>query len=358
MATYQIVPYLISLAVRSKPSETRRMDDLDGSGLDILDVAGGIFTTHRAPLRLRNPSNLTAPIHQITSVRRGDRAVFVVIAPGETGIASEVEHANGTHTVRSPKDTEWTDLRHVVYRSPGSHRALLLAERVGQRGAVSPIAGVLRDAWSASKGRDAILKVNAATSEEHMRQAIEDSPITGLRFTLPNPNDPNLAAMSVGGQRTNVELRLRPKRKRGQPSPWTIGRFRKGDEPLITTLLSEVTPILMRGADPEAAAIALLEQGWRTKVEVKLPGGTKRTIDVATDLSVTMSFPVVEGRDDLDDRPTDVEFADACNRVIETLYPGEAGGPDPCTWGSDECDTVKGWKVVWDEPVKPVAGSN
>jgi hypothetical protein len=88
----------------------------------------------------------------------------------------------------------------------------------------------------------------------------------------------------------------------------------------------------------------MIDEGRQVAVTLKLQGGTERTINVGSTTAVTMSLQIVEGENEPDHRPDDIEFAEACRRVIRDglleswdIYPVNAAA---CSWSDDEVDDL------------------
>lgn len=354
-STYQLVPYLLSVHVAGKPTETRPIDNLDGKGRTLQDAVLRIFDGLRGRGELVDPGN---PDRKLRLVRlsNGDSCVLVELKPGRSGIASDIEQAhdgNGAPPApirRTRRDTEYIPVRHAFYFPAGSHHAILLAERAGVSGAITFLSELLRKTFRGYFG-DLILEVNPAVTGEVMRSLTTGRPVKSLVFTRPTPQDTTGKTMFVAGESYELEVRLKTPRRRS----WGWDTLPKRDNEVSRESLLGALSVALGGGGTDDEIRELLDHEWSAATEVKLASGTTRTVDVASSRAVTMTFPIEE-QSATDDRPTEADFVSACEATLEVAAGQYGMTPDRIkryAWSDQNWELPDGqqrWKVIWDEP--------
>lgn len=355
--TYQLVPYLLKVNVRGKPLETRPINDLDGSGATLSEAVLRIFDGLRGR-ELVDPADDNRKL-RLNVLRGGDRTAFIELGPGRSGIVSRLERApaddGGSPEIinRTRRDTEYIPVRHAFYYPAGSHYATLLAERVGVSGAVTFLAQVLRKTFNAYYP-DLVLDIVPAVTGEVMRKMAEGRPVKSLVFTRPRPSDTSGKMLMVAGEAVEVEVRVKTPRRRRWG--WKALSTTAG-EVTRDSLLGLLAPALGSEAS-DGEVQRLLDENWQAAIELTLPNGAVRTVNVASSDAVTMSFPIPE-RIPSDDRPDELDFTAACHETLKLfdgqfgLHAQSIGGYrwDDAEWTPAADD--KRWKVAWDEPGQP-----
>ncbi|MET8846628.1 hypothetical protein [Amycolatopsis sp. NPDC004625] len=352
MTTYQLVPYLMSVAVHGSPTDIRPTKDIDGNGFHVLDALAKIFAASRGIL-FRDPDDQNRHLI-ISKLHRGKEAIFVEIQPGRSGIKSEIRKADGTRMSRDEVDTEFTPVRHCYYCPPGGHHVIVIAERVGLAGATTMSYTLLSKTFE--KYFDG-LKLNnlPAMTEDLLRKSVEEQPVKALVFKRPRAGEGSDKLIMVSNESVEVEVRLTPRRRKF----WTSKSLPQGteDRPTRESLLGVLVPVLKPGVQEDDAVKALLDEGWESSLAVKMPGGTQRLVNVHSSRAVSMSFPIVSETDDgaTASRPSDDEFKAGCVEILELLS-GQYGLTDrsagQCKWDTHEWNdaSAEPWEVVWDEP--------
>lgn len=359
MTTYQLVPYLISVHVKGKPTETRALDDLFAGGERLEDELASLLAAHQGlllvepvpkdPLRLR-----------IDATGKGLRQLDCIVAPGRSGVESKIRRTDGSELDRGFRDIELVPLRHFLTYGAHAHRAVLFAERVGGAGAITALSKFLKAMW-ASKHGNTTLEIAPALSEAAMAGAVDSRPIK--RFRLVRAKSPT-GDLRVGQHAVDCVVDVRPRSRGGT---WSLKELLGGAEAKASNVLSAVSPALYPGVtaeDRDALAQQMLDDGWLVAVTIKLEGGTERTVYVEDKSSVSMSFAIIEGELAPSVKPTREEFVAACQRVIEDGMLSE-WGLDPtwasmCRWSDVGWTDGAGWKVQWDvldEPAPDRGGS-
>ncbi len=353
---YQLVPYLLQVHVRGKPSETRPVDNIDAKGTTLLDVLARSADALRGKTLL-DPEDSNRKL-RLTRVRTGDRMLFIEFEPGRAGLKSTIE--GDTIFKRKEGDTEYTPLRYAIYFPSGSHAAILLAERAGQASCVTMASRFLISNFGTMLG-DLILTVNAAVTGDVMNQMTRERPIKSLVFTRPVGRDVSAKLMHEAGVTVPMEIRFRAPRRRS----WRWNELPADASGDITaeSLLGILAPEI--GETGDGAASRLLDQGWDVATEVKFANGATRTVNVTSHSSITMSFPIHDPDQNPDaGQPDDDEFRQACVRTYE-LFKDQYGIRGDVgihvVWDDEEWTAPAGmsaWKVVWDEScIAPTAAT-
>lgn len=353
--TYQIVPYLVHAHVRGKPNETRPVDDLDARGAQLQDVILRIFDGVRSRGELVDPKNAERKL-RVQRLSSGASCVLVELEPGRSGISSQIEKppakksgvATATTITRDRADTEYIPARHAFYFAPGSHQAILLAERVGVSGAITFI-NELISKTAAKYYPDLVFLLRPAMTGEVMRELTKDAPVKTLVFTRPRPTDTTGATMMIGGEQFDVEVRLKAPRRQKFQRKALRGKSGEVDRDSLVGILSTV----LANQGDAIAVQRLLDANWSAATEVTLPNGAVRTIDVSSSDAVTMSFPIEESHPS-GDRPSDEDFAASCVKTLEVFEGSYGVNPtrvQAWKWQDDEWEPKageKGWEVVWE----------
>jgi hypothetical protein len=359
VTVYQLVPYLVSVAVRGKPDETRALDNLFAGGEQLAEELACLLSAHVGHLLEEPDTGDRRPRRlQVLSVGRLGRQLNAVIAPGRMGLESTLRSTGGQEHRRKFTDTELVPLRHHLIYPASGHRAILLAERVGGNGAISALSLMLKKTWSA-RHHETTLHIEPAMAEDAFTDSLENRPIKSLVFRRAKGPNGNLA---IGKHDVEYDLKVRP---RGRGRRWSLKELMLGkDEDALPagSILSEIAPVLKPGVDPKTAGAALLEEGWGVAVELDLPGNVSRTVYVDQSTASTMSFPVIDGELEPKDRPKDAAIALAAKRIIGDDLLSDWGIGEAMaagvTWTPKKWTKTDGWKVMWDVVAdQPVADS-
>lgn len=347
MATYQIVPYLVTARLREFGGEDRPVHDMDANGLHLRDVLANIFDSAKGKTFVDPDSN--ARHLEIGSVHVGARAVFVVVRPGRSGIESTLNKSDGSTIARETADTEFVPIRYLFYFPSGGRSAILLAERAGPHSAIKLVNMLIDKALLRHKG-ELVLVIAPAVTEEIMRTLIKDQPIKALVFTRPRPNDPDGRHWNIANHSAKFNVSVTPPRR----ARWTFNDLFGSGDVDARKLLGQVTPILKPDVkDRQAAINALLDDGWESSMRVQLKNGAERLVSMTTHPASTMSFAVVEGDLDNAARPDDVQFEDGAVNVL-TMFEGQfavrdVAGQRPL-WNTKEWENASTrWEVATDD---------
>lgn len=359
MTTYQLVPYLISVSVRNKPDETRPLDDLFAGGEQLADEIGACLAVHAGTL-YQQPSQAVRPLTlRVEHVGVTGRHLSATMSPGRSGIRSKIRKASGQEMDRDFTDTELVPLRHYIAYGQGAHRALLLAERVGGAGAITPLSALLKDAWRAQYP-DTVLKIEAAMAEEAWQSSLSKRPVKGYRLSMSTVPS---GSMQVGKDDREITVDVRPARRGDR---WKlkkqIKRARKSDKPLAEVILREVTPLLAPDAkDGDVAAKELYDAGWQVAVTLELEGNVTRTVYVEDNAALSMSFPIIEGENEPMKMPSEDDVVEAVRRIIGDGMLAPWGLPkghaSSCSWTKEMCNDSGSWKAQWDVVDQPNPGT-
>ena len=154
-------------------------------------------------------------------------------------------------------------------------------------------------------------------TERLLAQLDEQRPVRGLVFKRPWSGDASGRSIEFSGERFRTDIRLSPPRN----TRWKLGSFRRPGEDSLGAedLLGYIAPVLRPGLDRDEAVGTLLDEAWEASAEIKMPGGTRRLINVGERQAHTMSFPIgdAEGEGDVRERPTDDEIAQAVREAID-----------------------------------------
>lgn len=350
MTTYQLVPYLISVNVKGMPDETRALDDLFADGEQLADELGACLALHAGELYIQ-PSEVVRPLTlRVEHVGVSGRHLSATMSPGRSGVRSKIRKADGQELDRDFADTELVPLRHYLLYGQGAHRAILLAERVGGAGAITPLAALLKDAWRAQHP-ETVLKIDAAMAEEAWASSLSKRPVKGYRLsksTVPSGN------MAVGKDDLDITVDVRPARRGDR---WKlkkqIKKAKREEKALAEVILREMTPILAPDAENrDEAAAALLDDGWQVAVTLELEGNVTRTVYVESNAALSMSFPIIEGENEPKTMPSDDDVVEAVKRIISDGMLAAWGLPkgheQSCSWISEKRSDVGSWKAQWD----------
>jgi hypothetical protein len=347
-ATYQLVPYLISAAVRNNPTELRPIWDLDAKESSLHAAVSKISSGSRGK-EFTDPDTATRKL-ELVSLRRGTDAIFSCWQPGRSGIEGTLRKPGGQVIARATTDTEFTPLRQVAFFGRGSFHAILLAERVGTAGAISLVSRLLRRTFAA-KHPDLRMDIHPAITHEVLDKMVKEEPIKSLVFTRPRSNDPTGQGMLIHGQSVDIEVRMRASRRHS----WTWESLPKNSEGVVTkeSLLGIVAPFLREGENESTAIAALLDERWDASVGVKFKNGAQRQVNVGSGHATTMSFPIIPPDADTGlIRPTDDQFRQACVDTL-ALFEGQYGIDTSvavrCQWDAGEWDDPDDpWEVTWE----------
>ena len=340
----------MSVNVKGKPDETRALDDLFAGGEQLADEFAACLAGHAGDL-YQQPSQAVRPLTlRVEHVGVAGRHLSATMSPGRSGIRSKIRKANGQEVERDFTDTELVPLRHYLAYGQGAHRAILLAERVGGAGAITPLSALLKDAWRAQHP-GTVLNIEAAMAEEAWQTSLSKRPVKGYRLsksTVPTGN------MQVGKDDLDITVDVRPARRGDR---WKlkkqIKRAAKTQKPLAEVILREMTPILAPEAkDADAAAANLLSDGWQVAVTLELEGNVTRTVYVESNAALSMSFPVIEGENEPKVMPSEDDIVAAVKRIIGDGMLASWGLPkgheQSCSWASEMYDDPGTWKAQWD----------
>lgn len=345
MSTYQLVPYFVSVKLH-KSDETRPLDDLFAGGEQLSSELGGMLAACSGKLlvqpRVKNPRHV-----RVEWVGKPDeRQLNIIVSPGRSGVESRIRNRAGAETPRSFTDVELMPLRHFLIYPTGGHRAVLFCERVGGSGAVTALSDLMKSMWRA-KHSTSTLEIAPAMADAAMQAVIAERPIARLRLQRTQGPNGNLA---IGQLDVEYVLEVKPRKRGGD---WRLKNFRQ-DNPSIG-ILQEMVPVLSPTSElsREEAAAQLLEDGWSVGVTLKMKGGTRRTVNVEDNTSISMSFPIVEGEVAPGNRPDDAAVLSACKSVIQDGLVEDwglgKGSADLCQWTQVAWQDPGGWKVGWDD---------
>lgn len=350
MTTYQLVPYVVSVHVRGKRDELRVLSDYDNKHNSIVDAYAQILAAHRG-LDMVNPK-ATEQRFKVDRVRQKDGCVFAVVEPGRSGIVSRLEKPSAI-VPRDYGDTEFVPLRQMLVYKPGQYQALLLMEKAGLFGSKTLTQCVLQESFT-RRHRRLTLAIDPAVSEAAVRQIMAEQPIKALVFHRPMPKDNTGNSLMLGEPVVDLEVRMSPPRRK------FFSRGGLADSTVTSdSLLGVLAPVLHADRSAAAAVATLNEEGWESGLELKMPSGTTRTVNVTRQDAITMSFPIaVTGS--LDDRPSDAEFLRACQAAVEDMATRDRAQTDTsrilglsegdgalCHTDGAECNTGTEWEAVW-----------
>jgi hypothetical protein len=349
MTTYQLVPYLVAVTIRTSPSDVRPIEDVDARGTTLVDAIAKVLSAARGQL-FQDPDDEHRRLG-VTSLHKGARALFVELTPGRSGVRSSILKADGTQVDRDVDDTELTPVRHLFYAPAGGHHILMFAERVGQAGAVTISTRLLQQTFEKYMP-DLRLEVKPAMTEDVLRRMTADQPVKAIVFKRPRPADPGGKLIEVAGKSVEVEVRMKPRRRHY----WSIQQLPGVDgAPTTEGLLGVLAPVLNADKDRTDAVNSLLDDGWESSLAMRMPGGTQRLVNVGSSRSITMSFPI-NPEDDGDEpleRPNEELFRRACTdtlAMLEGQYNVRANAAEDCLWPADEWNdsSTDLWEVRWD----------
>ena len=241
----------------------------------------------------------------------------------------------------------------LVYK-PGQYQALLLLERAGLFGSKTSTHSLLSASFSRRHPKLG-LAIDPAVSEAAVRKIVAEQPIKALVFHR-SPKDSTGKSLMLGEPVQEIEVRMTPPRKRV---------FSRQSLPAgsVTSdsLLGVLAPVLHAGQTLDGGVATLNEEGWQSALEVQMPSGTTRTVNVTRSDAITMSFPIGNGATAAD-RRSDVQFLDACQQAVEDLAARDAGRQvgdqsrmlglaagdgDMCQTVGTEWDADGSWEAVW-----------
>jgi hypothetical protein len=351
MTTYQLVPYLLTVTVRKSPDDIRPLADLDGKGTSLSDVVCKTMLAAKGRLfQDEHPHRWLS----VTALHRADPGVFIELTPGRSGVQSSIVKTDGRQLDREFQDTEFTPVRLFMYCPSTGHHAILLAERVGSTGAMTMFADLLKQNFK-PRFPSLMLKIRPAMTEDVIRKATEGQPIKALVFTRPRPIDSDGKLIEVAGESVKIEVRMRPRRNR----KWLAAMLPKNSDQQLTreSLLGVLAPVIHREQSEDAALASLLEEGWQASIQIKIPGGTERLVNVGSSRAITMSFPIVpqgSGSEDSSGRPTNEQFRATCLdtlRLLQGQYSIDSITNQDCRWPMTQWTGTpdeQPWEVYWD----------
>lgn len=340
----------MTVHVRGKRSEVRALNNYDNKHSNIVDTFAEIMAAHRGTVMV-NPREPSQHL-KIDKVHRKSGCVYAVVEPGRNGLVSRLEKLL-TVIHRDYGDTEFVPLRQMLVYKPGQHQALLLMEKAGVVGSKT-LTHLMLQASFQRKHTNLGLAIDPAVSEEAVRRVMDKQPIKSLVFHRINPTDATGKTLMLGEPVVQLEVRMTPPRRK-----FFSRQSLKDNTVSSESLLGVLAPVIHPDRQGEAGIASVNEEGWQSALELKMPNGTTRTVNVTRQDAITLSFPieVISGEDD---RPTDDDFQKACVAAVEDLAAG--GGAmtdasrmlgfspgDGALCHTDGAEVTQGtdWEVIW-----------
>lgn len=351
MTKYQLVPYVVRVHVRGLPAETRPMGSLDGGTMNFADELNGMLLAHLGKTVVQDDTAATRPHRlRIDSVGKGDNTINFVVAPGKSGIKSDIIRPDGKAVSRDFVDTEHVPLRHYLAYGPNQHEGILLAERVGGDGAITALRTLIKQTWAA-RHDELTITIAPAGDEQLWSKVLAKRPVVKYQMTRPATPDGKL---SVTKKSAIYTVDVRPP---GRSERWSLksarSKAKKADRSLRSVLLQDVSPVLAPGYDdPEDGAQSLMDEGWSVAVQLELESGQRPVVNVESDASVTLTFPIIEGQEEPTSLPETDDVLAAVQRLV-TAGVFKANGIAKSRgaglqWVAEPCKYEGSpWKVAW-----------
>lgn len=339
---YQLVPYTIQFGVKGT-EEFRPLDDLDGDRLTAQEVVTDTFHTMVGRTRTAKPSDddvvIDAPIITTEHVWSGPAGLLAQVAYGTRGMQGSVTQADGNEFSIVPDDVTNVPLRHGMLFPRSGKVGLLLAERFGGRGVMTPLSQMLKS-LVAERVPGLRVDVRPAMSEEAMNRWAAGSRIKALVLHRVSTRD-GVSSGEVGVPSFRL---AKPRRRFFSWDQFKNEEGRVDDVQVMRHLLPEL-PRGTTSQDAEQAAQELVDEGWRVALELR-NGGKTRQYHVDTQQGITLSFPAGNGPRGPADNSG---FSKACGEAVDELgSTGVVSGLESkhCTW-PDKLTQQPRWKGDW-----------
>jgi hypothetical protein len=364
VATYQVVPYLISVKPRgSHGGEIRPLDDLDGKKTKLIDLLKFTLSgaVGKGPFAFARNNDTT---HRIASTEQNDRTIFVLVTQGSKGIESKIGTSNTVVFNRTPNHIEDIDFRNVIIFPKHGKYAVLLTERIGNRG-VAGFLGKLITETMRENFSEVTTSMKALTSVADLKTT--DLLLRSLDFKFPASNDPSGKRIDMTKADGYFSIKWRFMQPR-RLSNYTDGSGKKLDASRIFGVMDQ--GLVASGLD--VSGERLKELGVEADLHVTLPSGNQRTFTMGSDegpgLAYKLEPQVPQAGSGVSQtavgliRPTDDDFLRVCKEAVSDVA-GNFGVtaasakyceiPDP----SVSVVTPDNWKVVWNVPDHIAPGS-
>jgi len=354
MATYQVVPYLISVKPRSsRGAEVRPLDDLDGRSTKLVDLISQTLVGAQAVGPFRFPRNEDTSF-QVGPVSKNFRTVYFTVTQGSRGIESRLNDAGEIVFERRSDHIEDIDFRNVmIFPAHGKH-AVLLTERIGNRGVASFLGKLIVDTMR-QNFHDVTTEVRALTTAADLTNT--NLRLKGMDFRFPLRNDPSGRRIDLSGPDGFFSLNYKFRAEQ-RLSNFTDDSGAQVDPSKVFGVLNTALTASGLGGTGET----LKELGVEAEMHVLLPSGHQRSFTLGTDEGPALAYtldPVTQAGtgDTVAERyrPTDEDFLRVAKEAVSDVAGSFGIGQTSATYcevpnPADSVVVPTDWRVVWNVP--------
>ncbi|MFJ2354494.1 hypothetical protein [Frigoribacterium sp. NPDC087798] len=367
MATYQVVPYRISVRpTRGTGADTRPLADVDGNKANLLDLIAQ--TLKKAPLK-RGAKAIEYSFakkedttYRLGDLRKGDNVLYSVVTRGSAGIQSKIMANGALAFTRSPDHIEDIDFRTMFVFPKGGKYAIMLTERIGTGGVSSFIAKLLTDTLKNALPK-AMIDIKPLTTVADI--ANTNVMLNSIEYQFLRPTDPSGKFMDTNGADGVLSMKYKFGAKR------RLDNYAGSSGLDASKIFGVIDPGLSQhGINLTGDKMKNLKA--QANLNVTLPSGNTRTFTLGIDEGPGLLYaleaklaPATGGGQKSAAalyRPSDVDFVRVCKEAIEDVK-GSFGVLDttsascvkPSATGSVKVPAS--WKVVWNVTDNPAPNS-
>ncbi|TQL55190.1 hypothetical protein [Subtercola boreus] len=290
----------------------------------------------------------------IASVFKDSQTIYFTVTQGSKGIESRIDDNGKIVFERKTGHTEHIDFRNVVIFPAHGKFAVLLTERIGNRGVASFLVKLISDTLR-QNFHEVTTVIKALTTAADLKNT--NLALRSLDFQFPDKNDPSAKLMDLSNADGSFSLRWRFRKAR-KLSNYTDATGAKLDADKIFAVLNP--GLAANGL--ETSGERLKELGVTADLHVTLPSGNHRSFTLGMDEGPALAYtlepklkPTGDGTVADRFKPEDDDFLAVCKDAVSDVAGNFGIGTSSATYcvipdPGEEVVVPSTWKVVWNVP--------
>lgn len=354
MATYQLVPYLISVHPRgTNGAEIRPIEDLDANGTKLGDLLGYTLqgSIGRGPYRFPKSEDKS---FRVSDFKSNAQTLYAIVTQGARGIQSQINDEGTVVFERESAHIEDIDFRTIIVLPRHGSYALMLTEKIGNYGVSSFLRKIISDTLR-SNFHDVTVDIKPLTTAADLNNA--NILLRGMEFQFPQRGDASGRRMGLNGPDGSLAIKYKFR------APTKLSRFTNlGGEVLDA---SKVFGVLDAGLAENGINVTgerLKELGLQADLQVTLPSGNHRSFTLGVDAGPALTYTLDpagqpgSGNTDADRyKPSEEDFLRVAKEIVSDVTGNFGITETTATYcivpaPSASVKVPNGWEVMWNVP--------
>jgi hypothetical protein len=353
VATYQLVPYLISVHPRgTHGAEIRPIEDLDANGTKLGDLLSYTLqgSIGRGPYRFPKSEDKS---FRVADFKSSAQTLYATVTQGNRGIQSRINDEGTVVFERKSNHIEDIDFRNLIVLPRHGSYALMLTEKIGNYGVSSFLRKIITDTLG-SNFHDVTVEVKALTTAADLNNA--NILLRGMEFQFPRRGDASGRRMGLTGPDGSLALRYKFR------AATRLSNYTNATGEILDS--SKVFGVLDTGLAENGLNVTgerLKELGLQADLQVTLPSGNHRSFTMGVDAGPALAYTLEpasdpgSGETDADRyKPSEEDFLRVAKEIVSDVAGNFGISETTSTYcvvpTSSSVEVPNGWEVVWNVP--------